>query len=68
MIKFLFAKHRSAYINIAMKYYVWPEHVYKLAHGASKKGGKDDDICKALLDKRIIHRHHHSHNADDYEM
>ncbi|MBR0037085.1 MAG: hypothetical protein IJP70_05535 [Bacteroidales bacterium] len=68
MLKFLFSRHRSAYIRLAFKFNTTPEHVYKIAHGQSVHGQKDSDIMHELLDLRIVHRHRHSQNPDDYEM
>lgn len=67
MIKFLFSRHRSTYIKMGVKYKVWPEYVYRLAHG--KKHGRhstDSKILHELLAIGIIHRHsNHYSNEDD---
>jgi len=68
MIRFLFAKHRKAYIKLGIKYFCWPELPYRLAHGKSAHGTKESEICHEMLKMRIIHRHHHSSNPDDYQM
>lgn len=68
MLKVLFARHRATYFKLALKYWVTPGHVYKLAHGGRAHGGKDSKICHELLDLRIVHRHHYSQNPDHYEM
>ena len=57
MFKFLRARHRKLYISLALKYKVWPEHVYKLAHGKHTKKSKDRRIQHELLNQGIIHRH-----------
>jgi len=56
MFKFLKARHRGVYIKLALKYTVWPERVYKLAHGKHAKKSKDRKISHELLSLGIIHR------------
>lgn len=68
MLKVLFARHRSVYFKLALKYWVWPSTVYKLAHGGNAKTSKDGEILHDLLDRKIVHRHHFSQNPDDYQM
>ena len=55
MFKFLSARHRSAYTNLALKYKVWPEKVYKLAHGKHAHSKKEHQIVHELLALGIIH-------------
>ena len=57
MFKLLSARHRSAYTNLALKYKVWPEKVYKLAHGKHAHSKKEHQIVHELLALGIIHRH-----------
>ncbi|MBP5765057.1 MAG: hypothetical protein J6W47_08070 [Bacteroidales bacterium] len=68
MFNFLFSHHRSTYIRLAFKFGTTPEHIYKLAHGSEVHGQRDSDIMHELMDLRIVHRHRHSQNPDDYEM
>jgi len=68
MFKFLFARHRNAYIKLGFKYLCWPEVPYNLAHGKNAKTAKHSQICHEMLKMKIIHRHHHSTNPDDYVM
>jgi len=60
MFKFLSARHRSTYTNLAWKYKVWPEKVYKLAHGKHARTKKERDIVHELLAQGVIHRHSES--------
>lgn len=58
MIKFLLSQHTRAYIAIGVKYHVWPERVYNLAHGKiSADGQKNHEILHELCDLGIVHRH-----------
>ncbi len=68
MLKVLLAKHRLAYLKLAFKHWTTPGHVYELAHGKQPHGQKDSDICHDLLDMKIVHRHHHSHDPNHYQM
>lgn len=67
MFKFLSAKHSKAYIDLALKYKVWPEKVYRIAHGHRAKGNKETRIAHELLSLGIIHRRSESsfHKSDD---
>lgn len=48
---------------IGLKFKVWPERVYALAHGKrSASSAKDRDIQHELLEQGIIHRHR-GHNT-----
>jgi len=60
MFKFLTARHRSTYASLGWKYFVWPEKVYKLAHGKHAKNKKERKIVHELLAIGIIHRHSES--------
>lgn len=68
MLKVLFARHRAVYFKLAFKYFTTPGHVYSLAHGAQAHGSKDSKICHELLEKKIVHRRHYSHDPKHYEM
>ena len=68
MLKVLFATHRAAYFKLALRYWTTPSHVYNLAHGERAHGSKDSKICHELLEMRIVHRHHYSHDPKDYNM
>lgn len=57
MFKFLSSRHSKLYWKLALKYNVWPEHVYKLAHGKRSRRSKDVKILHELLSEGIIHRH-----------
>jgi len=57
MFKFFSARHRKAYTSLAWKYKVWPEKVYKLAHGKHAHSKKEHKIVHELLALGIIHRH-----------
>lgn len=57
MFKFLKARHRKTYTSLAWKYFVWPEKVYKLAHGKHARSHKERDIVHELLALGVIHRH-----------
>lgn len=57
MIKFLSARHKSTYIKLGFKYKVWPERVYRLAHGKHPRNHKDREINHELLALGIVHRH-----------
>lgn len=65
MFKFLRSRHRKLYIKLGMKYSVWPERVYKLAHGKHSRRSKDTKILHELLAEGIIHRHSGNHSKDD---
>ena len=67
-IKLLFARHRAAYFKVSWRHFVWPARVYALAHGAQAHGHKESEVLHDLLKMKIVHRHHHSQNPDDYEM
>lgn len=56
MFKFLFARHRKAYIKLAWKYKVWPNRVYRIAHGSKTRNDKEKKIIHELLALDIIHR------------
>ena len=60
MFKFLFARHRKAYIKVGWQYKTNPERVYKLAHGSRAKNNKEKQILHELLALDIFHRHHSS--------
>ena len=64
MFKFLKARHKQTYISIAWKFKVWPERVYKLAHGKHAHSSKDHKITHELLSQGIIHRHAESSSFD----
>lgn len=68
MFEYLFARHRSEYIRIAFRHWTTPKHVWSLAHGKMAKSRKDTKILHELLDLGIVHRHHHSKRAEDYDM
>lgn len=57
MFKFLRSRHRKLYCELARKYHVWPEKVYKLAHGKHSRNSKDTSILHDLLAHGVIHRH-----------
>ncbi len=57
MFKFFRARHRDVYLKLAWKHFVWPEKVYKLAHGKHAHSRKDRNIVHELLALGIIHRH-----------
>lgn len=65
MFKFLRSRHRKLYMKLAMKYSVWPERVYKLAHGKHSRKSKDTKILHELLSEGIIHRHQSGSSPDD---
>ena len=44
MFQFLRARHRSTYIQLGWKHFVWPEKVYKLAHGKHSHSKKEREI------------------------
>lgn len=68
MFEYIYAKHRSTYVHLALKYWMTPNHVWKLAHGKLPKNHKEKQVLHDLLDLGIVHRHHHSANPDDYDM
>lgn len=57
MFKFFKARHKKSYISLGWKYKVWPERVYRLAHGKHAHSHKDHQITHELLALGIIHRH-----------
>ena len=63
MFKFLRAKHRSNYFQLAWKYKLWPERVYNLAHGSRAKTEKEKKVIHDLLNLGIIHRHQNKHDG-----
>ena len=67
MFKFLRSRHRSQYMSIARKYCVWPEKVYKLAHGKHSHNSKDTKILHELLSEGIIHRHSSAYGSNDHD-
>jgi hypothetical protein len=68
MIRFLTSSHCGTYIRLALKHFCTPEHVYNIAHGQEATRGRDRKIVHELFRLGIVHRHHHSHRASDYEM
>jgi len=56
MFKFMKARHKSTYIKLGLKYKVWPERVYRLAHGHHPRNHKDREINHQLLALGIVHR------------
>lgn len=65
MFKFLRSRHRKLYIKLGSKYNVWPEKVYKLAHGKHSNNSKDSKILHELLSEGVIHRHRTSYDTFD---
>ena len=65
MFKFVRARHRQAYMKLAWKHLVWPEKVYKLAHGKHAHSKKERSIIHELLALGIIHRHSSSSISSD---
>ncbi len=65
MFQFLRARHRSTYIQLGWKHFVWPEKVYKLAHGKHSHSKKEREIVHELLALGIIHRHSSSSLSSD---
>lgn len=57
MFKFMKARHKGVYIKLGFKFGVWPERVYRLAHGHHAHNHKDRKISHELLALGIIHRH-----------
>ena len=68
MFKFLKSRHRKLYWRLGLKYNVWPEHVYKLAHGKRSRKQKDTKILHELLSQGIIHRHTSNSTPDDSKV
>lgn len=68
MFEYLYARHRSEYMRIALQYWTTPHHVWKLAHGHDAKTKKDQEILHELHALGIVHRHRRSHRAEDYDM
>lgn len=67
-LNFLNSRHRSEYCKLAFKHFTTPWHVYSIAHGNKIERGKDKKIAHDLLKLKIVHRHRHSQNPDDYKM
>lgn len=68
MINFLFSRHKWQYTKIAFRHMTTPLHVYNIAHGKNVRTQKERKIAHDLLKLKIIHRHTHSANPDDYDM
>ena len=56
MFAFLTASHRSDYISLGLKFRVWPERVYRLAHGGHSTGDLDRAIRRELCALGIIRK------------
>lgn len=66
MFKFLRSRHKNLYIRLGFKYNVWPERVYKLAHGKKHaKRSKDTKIMHELLSEGIVHRRSDQYSSSD---
>ncbi|GEM_PF-5088334 len=64
MVKFLKSKkHRSLYLELALKYFVSPDHVRQLAHGKEYISAKEKEIHDILMSRGVLLRHHY---AEDY--
>lgn len=68
MFKFLKSRHRKLYWQLALKYHVWPDRVYSLAHGKHSRKSKDTKILHELLAQGVIHRHTSSSSPDDSKV
>lgn len=61
---FLKAKHRKDYMAIGLQYGVWPNRVWKLAHGSHAKNDKEKQIVHELLDLGLVQRNEHKHHRE----
>ncbi len=60
MFKFLKSKrHRGLYMKLALKYFMSPDHVRRLAHGQEYKTKKEKKVHDILMERGLIRRHHH---------
>ena len=46
-------------MKLALKYFMSPDHVRRLAHGQEYKTNKEKKVHAVLIDRGLIHRHHY---------
>lgn len=60
MFKFLKSKkHRGLYFRLALRYFMSPDHVRRLAHGQEYTNDKEKKVHNILKEKGLVHRHRH---------
>lgn len=59
MFKFLNSKHKGLYFKLALRYFMTPDHVRRLAHGQEYKTTKEKKVHDVLKEHGLIHRYHH---------
>lgn len=50
------SSHKMLYLFLALRYWMKPSRVYKLAHGKNPRTGKDKEVVRRLLDKGVVYR------------
>lgn len=60
MFKFLKSKkHRGLYLKLALRYFMSPDHVRRIAHGQEYKTDKEKKVHGILMERGLIKRYHH---------
>lgn len=50
------SSHKFLYLFLALRYWMTPARVYKLAHGKNPRTPKDKEVVRRLLDKGVVYR------------
>lgn len=52
------SSHKMLYLYLALRHWMWPGRVYRLAHGKNPRTGKDKIVVRKLLEKGVVYRRH----------
>jgi len=63
MFKFIKShKHRGLYIKLALKYFMTPDHIRRIAHGQEYETKKEKKVHDILMERGLIRRHQNYDN------